>query len=160
METEREKLVEQWKEIEGYEGYSVCNLGFVRCKTKIMKPDFTTRYCRIKFYKNGVYKNKYIHVLVTDAFMGPCPAGLQRNHKDGNRKNNRIDNLEFVTPSENIKHSLYNGLRSTSKLRHYHIPHIRKMRRNGYTYAQIGKKFGCSEQNIGSVIVGRSWKNY
>lgn len=46
---------------------------------------------------------KYIHGLVAEAFLGPRPEGYQVDHKDGNRSNNHISNLEYVTAKENIK---------------------------------------------------------
>ena len=54
---------------------------------------------------------RYLHVLVAEAFLGPCPKGKEANHRDGDRKNNAASNLEFVTHSQNVRHALRLGLR-------------------------------------------------
>lgn len=51
-----------------------------------------------------------VHRLVTAAFLGPCPKHLEVNHKDGNKDNNRIENLEYVTTAENMRHASALGL--------------------------------------------------
>jgi hypothetical protein len=53
---------------------------------------------------------KTIHRLVAAEFLGTCPKGIQVNHKDGDRLNNHASNLEYVTPSENTRHSVVAGL--------------------------------------------------
>ena len=51
-----------------------------------------------------------IHTIVAELFFGSRPEGFQINHKDGDKRNNRVSNLEYITPSENILHSLEHGL--------------------------------------------------
>ena len=90
---------EMWKDIEDYEGlYQVSNLGNVKnIKTnKILKPEETPKgYLRIRLSKNHICKNYKIHRLVGKAFI-PNPDNLpQINHKDENKHNNTINNLEW-----------------------------------------------------------------
>lgn len=68
-----------------------------------------------KIKKNGYLevslsgKSKYIHRLIAETWIGAIPAKMAVNHKDGNKQNNSVDNLEIVTYSQNSKHALENG---------------------------------------------------
>src|ERR1035437_1544115 len=63
-------------------------------------------YLRVKMNN----KHELIHRLVAKYCFGPCPDGLVVNHKDCNKQNNYPDNLEYITITENIKHSVINGM--------------------------------------------------
>lgn len=113
---------ETWKPIDGYEGlYEVSNMGRVKRldssvasrwgKTRIHKgsilkpiPD-KDGYLKKQLYKNGKGKYCFIHRLVANAFIENPKGKLQVNHKDGNKSNNHAENLDWVTQSENMKHS-------------------------------------------------------
>lgn len=102
-------LGEVWKDIKDYEDeYEVSNLGRVRNKkTKnILKPFLNTKgYLRVCLYKNGKAKKCYVHRLVYEAFIGEIPNGLQVNHKDENKQNNVLSNIDtLMTPSQNINY--------------------------------------------------------
>lgn len=126
---------EIWKPIQGYEGlYEVSNLGQVKSlkrsvkhskrgmratPCKLLKPSITkTGYPNVSLCKDGVVAYKSIHRLVAQAFI-PNPCGLpQVNHKDGNRANNLLSNLEWVSVSQNVQHGFdslnrkcYNSIR-------------------------------------------------
>ena len=105
-----------WLPIDSTNGlYEASNKGDIRnSKTKhILKPQLTLHgYYQVSVRdKPCNSKPARIHRLVTEAFFGKCPDGYVVNHKDGNKKNNNIDNLEYVTPSENNQHALDTGLR-------------------------------------------------
>ena len=98
--------IEIWKDIQGYEGlYQVSNLGRVRSlnykKTKTVKilklTSNTKGYLQLILHKNGEISSRKVHRLVAEAFI-PNPDGLpQVNHKDENKQNNCVDNLEWCT---------------------------------------------------------------
>lgn len=112
--------IELWKPIEGYEGlYEISNLGRVKrlerytydsigrkqsFKEMLIKlhKDSNHYYLKVNLYKNGVGKPFYIHRLVYETFVGEIPEGMQVNHIDENKENNRVDNLNLMTPSQNI----------------------------------------------------------
>lgn len=103
---------EIWKTIEGFEDYQVSNFGRVkslkRNKEKILKNNLNSRgYFTVNLYKDSS-NIKSVHQLVAIAFLNhkPCGFKLVVNHKDFNRLNNHVDNLELVTNRENcnLKH--------------------------------------------------------
>lgn len=108
---------EQWKPIEGTDGgYEVSNLGRVMSKMqrnpRIM-PQTIQRsgYRYVMLHVNKKPTCRRVHRLVAQAFL-PNPEGLKEvNHKDGNKDNNRADNLEWCTRSHNVKHSFDTGLK-------------------------------------------------
>ena len=123
-------MEEIWKDIEGYEDlYQVSNMGRVRRLTRnrrgknnslnpiqgrILKLETSSGYKRIRLYKNNKGKHFQIHRLVAMAFI-PNPDNLpQVNHKDENRINNRVDNLEWCTQEYNINYGTGNKKRGLS----------------------------------------------
>lgn len=111
-------MKEEWKDILGYEGkYEVSNLGNVRnAKTNSILCKSIDRYCGVKLSKNNIKKFKSIHRLVAESFI-PNPNNLpQVNHIDGNKLNNCVNNLEWCTRSENMKHAYKFGLEKPTKI--------------------------------------------
>ena len=113
---------EEWRSIEGWEGYEISSFGNVRsyrnCHGKIINNFHTLYLNRLRsgyiyhILKNGRgnYKNFAAHRLVATAFI-PNPLNKpQVNHKNGIKIDNRVENLEWATCQENIIHSYQNGL--------------------------------------------------
>jgi len=100
-------MAEVWKDVKGYEGlYQVSNLGRVRSSgLQIMKTRVSGCYYRIKLCNHGACEHVFVHRLVADAFIPNPKKKTQVNHIDGNKLNNIVSNLEWVTPSENAIHS-------------------------------------------------------
>lgn len=104
-------MEEIWKPIKGYEErYSISNLGNVKSKDRLLKP--TNRgvgYLSVCLCKNNIKKTQDIHRLVCSHFIGDVD-NLTVNHKDGNKQNNTLENLEIVTYAENNSHAVATGL--------------------------------------------------
>lgn len=103
---------EEWRDVIGFEGiYSVSDRGDIRSayrSKKILRPGFARRYHFVALRKDGKSHYKTVHRIVCEAFIGPPPSDSHYvNHKDGNRTNNAVENLEWVTPAENIQHAIY-----------------------------------------------------
>jgi hypothetical protein len=113
--TPEEIQSEVWKPVLQYEGYyEVSNLGRVRSVrsgrgTKagriLNTPPDTDGYPRVRLSRFNKPVDVNVHVLVALTFIGPCPEGLEVNHKDLKRNNNRASNLEYLTHSENQQHA-------------------------------------------------------
>lgn len=112
-------------------------------------------------------KTVTVHRVVAKEFI-PNPKGLPYvNHKDGNKANNSITNLEWVTASENLKHAYRMNLKSEKgekngrhKLTESDVEFIRanyKMRDPEFGANALARKFGVARQTIGAVANGKNW---
>lgn len=105
--------MEKWKDIKGYEGlYQVSTLGNVRnvmTEKTLKHRNNGNGYIRIELWKNHVGTKYYVHRLVADAFIEKPEGCSEVNHKDLNPSNNNVDNLEWVTSSENTMHAIRNN---------------------------------------------------
>lgn len=108
---------EIWKPLVGYETeYLISSYGRLKSikhgKSVMLKPHINTRngYVYYLVSKNGKSKNSRAHRLVALTFIPTSNTKLQVNHKDGNKTNNRVDNLEWCTQSENMIHAYKMGL--------------------------------------------------
>lgn len=113
--------METWKDVDGYEGiYEISNLGRLRSyyakngrlvnTSKLIKGKLDKDgYREVALSKNGKVKYTRIHRLVAEAFIDG-DISLEINHKDGDKLNNTVDNLEWVTTKENIQHAHKTGL--------------------------------------------------
>lgn len=114
---------EEWRDVCGYEGrYEVSNLGRVRSLARlvnrqnwtsfqlpgrILRPRSTRKgYLIVALCRESKQKNFTVHRLVAKAFI-PNPSDLPEvNHRNGDKTDNRVENLEWVTAAENVKHSI------------------------------------------------------
>jgi hypothetical protein len=147
------ELIEEWRDVVGYEKeYQVSSIGRLRSndmvyeltspkKGRIMK--LSTRlngYLYATLCKNNKCRKHNIHRLAAEAFVSNPDNKPQVNHKDGIKRNNIADNLEWVTQLENISHSIKTGLKPRiSKLTDGDIIKIRQLLREGVKVAIIRK---------------------
>lgn len=111
-------MKEIWKDINGYEGlYQISNLGKVKSiiSNKILKGNENAEYIYVTLCKNGKQKIKKIHRLVAEAFIDNPNNYLYINHKDENKKNNIVNNLEWCTKAYNNNYGTRNERMSKNK---------------------------------------------
>lgn len=103
---------EIWKDIPNYEGiYQASNLGRIKSlkrpyglKEKILKPQIIRGYYRVVLCKNSIQKKYLVHRLVWEVFNGTIPEGLQVNHINEIKADNRLENLNLMTCKENVNY--------------------------------------------------------
>lgn len=131
-------MTEIWKDIKGYEDcYQISSFGRIKSKRryvkhnygglKILKEKFLSSnnidsggYCIAVLCKNGGRKTFKIHRLVCLHFLKNNKNKPHVNHKDGNKSNNYISNLEWCTRSENVRHAIKTGLLKIKKGKEHH----------------------------------------
>ena len=102
-----------WRAVPGYPNYQVSRRGEVRSvkRDKLLSQVENKRgYLLVNLYRDGKPKNFLVHRLVATAFIGVIPPGWQVNHRDGDKGNNDLGNLEIVTSEQNRRHAVENGL--------------------------------------------------
>lgn len=158
---------ELWKPLQEYKGIEVSSVGRVRKaankrrKERILTefPKDRDGYCRCSVQRlDGTWTSQPVHRLVAKAFISNPDNKESVNHIDGNRTNNRVENLEWVTPKENVIHSFKYGARKICKeipkrtiLTDFQISQIDTLR-SLYTVSQIAKIFNIEYQSLKNII--------
>lgn len=144
---------EIWKDVLGYEGlYKVSNLGRIKSlytgKVLAKRID-TSNYIHVVLYKNKIKKTYRVHRLVAEAFI-PNPKKLPFvNHRDENRQNNIVDNLEWVTHSQNIAYSIGKKIKQYDK--------NNKFIREWETAKEAEKSLGLCNGKVTAVCKGHRY---
>lgn len=172
---------EIWKDIKGYEGYyQISNLGRVKGLLRIVDHSLTKKYIVksiirkndllnsgyviINLAKNGIVRKFIIHRLVAQSFIQNPEKKSEINHKNGIKKDNRVENLEWCTRSENCKHSFDIGLSKRgedhykTKLTEKQVIKI-KRNKNNLTVTEMAKKYHVTYECIRKIIKNYNWKH-
>jgi predicted XRE-type DNA-binding protein len=174
-------FMETWKPIPGWEDlYQVSTYGRVKSndrvstykhanvlrtrerKGKVLAPiKMTTGYWGVILCRDGVRKYVKIHKLVTTAFYGPRSVGLITRHLDGNKDNNRLDNLVYGTSQDNVDDREHHGRTArgehhpSAKLTDAQVLQIRCLRtKNNLTNRELARLFGVSSVRISQLLKG------
>lgn len=160
------------KVIPGFPNYTITKSGVVRSlkRNKTLTPfEWSTGYLYVSLSINGRKGSRSVHTLILTTFVGLRPKGFQAAHLNGDRKDNRLSNLKWVTPKENCNHKVAHGTKLTgektpkAKLTRAQVESIRREYR--YTgprdsnSAELAKKYGVSRVQICNVASGRDWKD-
>lgn len=177
---EKEQFQEEWRLVASLNNrYEVSNTGKIRnaITKKILKNQINKHgYCVLTVRpvpKKQV--NIRVHRIVAEVFLGICPEGYVVNHKDGNKLNNYVTNLEYVTSSENNIHALENGLRHVADMekvikRGEESPHsiiteemAIEMLKYAYVHncgcRKLAQIFNTTRGVTGNLLANRTWKH-
>lgn len=159
-----------WKDVPGYEGlYKVSSDGRVLSfhkhpQGKLLAPALhTSGYQNVGLYRNGSGRSWLVHQLVMLAFVGPPPVGTEINHKSGDKHDNRLENLEYVTHADNKRHAMtlpthvVGERNGQARLTEQDVRQIKLLLRDGMKIATIARRYGVVFQTIGNIKTGYAW---
>lgn len=133
--------------------------------SKILTPQLDKNgYEKVQMISTDGKRHRYsVHRLILENFQ-PIDnmENMQVNHIDGNKRNNKLENLEWVTCQENIDHAIQTGLRAkingAAKLTEEQVVEIYTRSHNGETNVSLGKEFGLHPDSIGKIKNRKLWK--
>lgn len=165
---------EEWRDIPGYVGYyQASNLGRIRSLVRLIqsKIDAGVRKekrvlspghnlqgrCQVSLCRDGMVRRKQVHRLVLEAFVGPCPVGMEACHgPDNDHRNNRLDNLRWDTKKANFGDAVALGtMGKPKKLTQEQVDVIRAAEG---TQRSIAAQFGVSQVMVHNIRHGKVWK--
>ena len=164
----------QYKMIDGFPTYKVGDngtvLSFRKNKWRQLFGMRGTGYATIRFYVDGKRKDIPIHKLVLNAFVGPCPEGMEACHHDDDSFNNALSNLRWDTHKANAYDSIRNGsfafpkaLRgsssSRSKLSEFDVAMIRALLKEGCLVKELALDFRVGPSQIKRISKGTTWRH-
>lgn len=156
--------METWKDIPNYPKYQVSNMGnVIGSRGRLIKPYDRKSNGYLSAWISG--RNFTIHSLVMLAFVGDRPLGFVINHINGIPWDNRLDNLEYCTQSNNRKQDFIHGRQSLrgekntqAKLNESDVLQIVKLYKAGNdTYSSLAKKYGVHVCGISNIMNGHCW---
>jgi len=169
--------MEEWRPVVGYEGrYEVSNEGRVRsyCERgghyRILPTSHEMRQSRMGRYRGvalcdgvGKARKTYVHRMVMGAFGGSRPSGCEVRHLDGDRLNNRIDNLAWGTRAENMQDMVRHGRTQRGEkfygthLTDLDVVHIRQLAEAGMPRGELALMYGLSAGGIHHIVSRERW---
>jgi len=169
-----EAAEELWRPVAGFPGYEVSSMGRLRSWKPLrmgaelpihpreLKLDGSTKYLAINLIGlRGERARRSVHRLVLEAFVGPCPRGLQACHNNGNARDNRASNLRWDTSKGNhadraVHGTLTTGERNPNSKLNADI--VREARAAGMTAYRVSKRWGVSEPAARDMLLRKTWK--
>jgi hypothetical protein len=172
-----------WKDIKGFEGhYQVSSDGRARsldrmtimkngyprpCKGRELIQAINNGYLQLCLHLSGKSSPKLVHHLVAFTFISERPEGLEINHINGIKTDNRVCNLEYVTPKENSRHALQLGLKipkrgsalMISKLDEEKVLIVKERLSKDESCTSIAKSLGLNTSTIRDIKIGKTWKH-
>lgn len=162
---------EIWAEIPGFKDYLASTKGQIGSIKNghfkvISQRSHNKGYNRVDLWYENQSKYYLVHKLVTLAFYGKRPKNKEVNHINTNKKDNRLENLEYVTKKENMQHAFRNGLydknigeeSNLAKLSNKNVKRIKQLLLENNSPKKISKMYNVHYATIGAIKAGRIWK--
>ena len=157
----------EWKEIKGFPGYRVNEVGLVysdRSRRVLVGTVNGEGYRCINLQKKNKSYQKLLHRILAEAFLPNPDTKRTINHKDGDKLNNTLWNIEWATDLENYNHARGLGLiplgqdHGRSKLKQLDVLKIRKLSR-GLSSREIAKIYGVCKTTINNILTRKTWNH-
>lgn len=146
----------------------------MKLKGKVLKYNPSAMYGTVSLSKKGIEKDCYVHRLVLEAFVGPCPEGMECRHLNGKQRDNRLENLSWGTPERNNQDKKLHGTNVGSKggckgkkyarrnrynLTELDVRVIRSMWSSGlHTIKELAGDYGVTTSHMSAILRRKSWK--
>lgn len=170
----------QWKTCPSDPHYEVSDEGEVRSIDRMIERNGKPArvqgvLLKLRKHSNGYrgvslrYRQAMVHSLVMEAFVGPRPKGMDINHKNGDKADNRLENLEYCSRSQNMAHAVRTGLmpppplrRGTDndhlcRLNEEKVRHIRQWHAEGGGTTQIARHYDVGLSTVWNIVKRKSW---
>lgn len=150
------------KIIPNFPNYAITECGNIwsDLSFKVLKPGLSHGHFKVILCKNKKRYNRYVHRLVLETFVGPCPPKMECRHLDGNPQNNNLENLRWDTRSKNQIDAVKHGTHRTVKLTEQDVRMVVYMwRTKEFTQTEIAKLYDVTPSNIGCIVNKKSWKH-
>ena len=156
------------KPIDGFQKYFICSTGKVLSPKGFLKNQKAKDgYLAVGLYNENGFKRKPVHRLVAEAFIPNVDNKPQVNHINGVKTDNRVENLEWCTEYENLKHAVETGLRDlrgerngNHKLNESEVIQIKRMLEKGdVQVCKIAEMYKVLPSAISKIKVGRTWRH-
>ena len=170
---------EQWRPI-GLMPYEASTEGRIRRigRARPMRQSAVHGYLKVSLTIDGGELTRTVHTLVARAFLGERPLGMQVDHLDCNKRNNRPSNLQYVTAAENSRRAASNGLSAsglrhgrqtkphrtargesvnTAKLTAADVVEMRRLHSAGWNLTRLMDRFGLSKSATHSIVTRKNW---
>ncbi len=180
----KDQSCESWLPIQGWHGYEASDFGRIRSwwtttggmrkEPRILCGDYPYRRVTLRRRTNGILEKIQflVHRIIIETFIGPCPKGMICRHLDDNPKNNRLENLEWGTYSQNTEDAIINGRKNRHvpkkttrtlrkkplKLTMDQAMEIKTRRANGETLNALSTEFGVCKSLVCNIAKGYCWK--
>lgn len=164
---------EEWRDIPGYDGvYQASSLGRIRSNKsgswRVLKQALQgyckSKYRAVELFEKGLGKNRRVHQLVLEAFVGPRPGdGYQACHNDGDRENNALENLRWDTARGNYldkrKHgtAVVGSKHKLARLTEDDVVEIRKRLLAGEKAAALAREYAVARTLVSQIKHRRVW---
>jgi hypothetical protein len=156
--------MEEWRQVVGWEGlYRVSSGGqiFSEFSKRMLRPyPAGAGYRLIHLVTRGRRAKRYVHQLVTEAFLGPLPPRHEINHRNDNKADNRLENLEYVTHHVNqllASDRLFGGKRRQRKLTPKQVRVVRALPQS--EMATLAREFGVARTVLRQIRLGITYRD-